>query len=281
MKKNMWIALVAMLSLSLVLASCDKDKKKVKDQDTTEVKKLDVQPAGDITLQVGAETAIEAQVEPATATVSFKIGDEAIATLKAEGKKATVKAVKSGETTVTVSAGKLSKTVKVIVKDDSQGNTIGEASKKELPYFGSNEQELLAHEQASGRELKKAKLETFGGGEIEFFASKDCAAFKTIVYGVNYGDQANPVLGVFAGVKEEAAIKLLLDNGFEKKVLDGGTVAYINEQAAFLVSLLKDGSKEQEAEFQKYGSDACMIVLFNTGRSTTAAQLRALKAARR
>lgn len=106
MKKNIWVALVAMISLSLAFSSCEK---KVK------VTKLDVFPAEGLTIGIGDQGTVSAQVQPSNAAVTFSIDNEAVATITSNGKTATVKAVKEGEATVTVTAGDLSKTVKVTV----------------------------------------------------------------------------------------------------------------------------------------------------------------------
>lgn len=286
MKKNMWIALVAMMSLTLAVSSCRGKEPKTNEgnknngqEQVVEVTKLELQPAGDITLaEVGAEATVQAIVEPATAAVAFKIADEAIATVKADGKKATIKAVKSGETTLTVTAGKLTKSVKVTVKKKPAKTDM--APDTEMPYLGLKDAEMKEHESKSGRTLQKAKLEGFGGGEVEFYANKDCIAFQAVVYGVNYGDEQNSLIGCFAGVKEEAAVKYLLAHGYQKQIKDGTTM-YVSQKSVFIIEKKKDGSKALEPEFQKFGCDANMIVLFDNNTAKIAEISGALKSLRR
>lgn len=114
MKKNLLIALTALVAISLVAPSCrDKEQGgKVQEKEVT----LTIAPKN-LVLSVGKTEQISVIVSPKETPVSFTSSDEKIATVAKDG---TVTAIAVGKCTITVKAGNATEVSNVEVKEASK-----------------------------------------------------------------------------------------------------------------------------------------------------------------
>lgn len=131
MTKKIFLALAALLALSLSFSSCNKDNTGGHPKGKTETR-LKVEPK-DITVLVGKTATITVAVDPADTKYTFETANADIATVNDSG---VVTGVKAGKTVITVKAGDAKKTVNVKVLDLATiGNTgIGDKAKN-VPHF--------------------------------------------------------------------------------------------------------------------------------------------------
>ena len=131
MTKKIFLALAALLALSLSFSSCKKDNTGGQPKGKTETK-LKVEPK-DITVLVGTTATLTVTVDPADTKYTFETANADIATVNDEG---VVTGVKAGKTVITVKAGDAKKTVNVKVLDLATIDKTGIGDKaKDVPHF--------------------------------------------------------------------------------------------------------------------------------------------------
>lgn len=139
MKKTILLALASMVAMALAFSSC-----KPKEEPNV---KINLQLSStSIVLKVGEEKQLDYNLTPSTATISFSVENEKIATVNEKG---VVKGIANGKTTVTLKAGEVRKKVSISVyseevdKSEYEKRMIGSKEDPLYPPFYVPEESLI------------------------------------------------------------------------------------------------------------------------------------------